>query len=78
MCVLPVINHLLPDKRKIISNSQERRNFTSLIKILLSYYQITMIVTKIDMDLPFNLSGYFNVTLRYTLEYGSWKIYLFT
>jgi hypothetical protein len=38
ICVLPVLNHLLPKKRRIISNSEERRNFTSLIKILLSYY----------------------------------------
>lgn len=38
ICVLPILNHMLPKKRKIISNSEERRNFTSLIKILLSYW----------------------------------------
>lgn len=56
ICVLPVINHLLPAKRKIISNLEERRNLTSLIKVLLSYFQITLLITKIDIPLPFEVN----------------------
>jgi hypothetical protein len=52
MCVLPVLNHLLPAKRKILSNTEERRNFTSLIKVLLCYTQIAILVSKIDITLP--------------------------
>lgn len=60
ICTLPVINHLLPRKRRIISNLEERRNFTTLIKILLTYIQITILVGKIDIELPFDLALQFN------------------